>query len=562
MKLLKYILIVFVVVSINACDESILNEVPLDFYSPENAYVTPEDMEAAMFTMYSRLREHYDGNNFSVRADNLHAGTDLCMSGRSPETSHLGNYPIELTPTSSHASDTWTRMYRIIYDANVILNRLESTDYIDENLKEEHKGEAMFFRGYAYRHLAHLYGGVPIVLEEISEPKRDFTRAPKQDVVLQAISDLKYAAEALPGVEDVKSPGRVNSAAAWHALAELYITAGDYDKSIEAANKVINNPDIEIMTTRFGRKANEEGDPYWDLFQRFNLNRGNGNKEAIMVLQSEYNMPGGYSDPGKSGFGFEYQRSYNPLYWFIPDPDGINITFGFTSHQGGRCYGYIRPTPYFEYDIWGNGNWDVDLRNHSRNIKRHWEVNNPASAWIGKTTADFPSPWYENLSDVTLLRDFYPMVTKATTMNDYPAEDIKNPETGELHNVRFLRNDWYLMRVAETYLLRAEAKLHKGDVAGATADINIIRARSNAIPATTSEVDLDYLLDERMRELSYEENRRNTLARLGLVYERTKGRNPYGGATIQPHNNLYPIPYPEIERNTLEVLEQNPGYTN
>src|SRR5690606_32602826 len=120
--------------------------------------------------------------------------------------------------------------------------------------------------------------------------------------------------------------------------------------------------------------------------------------------------------------------------------------------------------------------------------------------------------------------------------------------------------DWYLVRVAETYLLRAEAKLGKGDNLGAASDINVVRNRANANPVAVADVTIDYILDERMRELNIEEARRMTLCRLGKLYDRTVLGNEFAGLTIQPHNNLYPIPFTEIERNTGAALEQNLGY--
>jgi hypothetical protein len=72
---------------------------------------------------------------------------------------------------------------------------------------------------------------------------------------------------------------------------------------------------------------------------------------------------------------------------------------------------------------------------------------------------------------------------------------------------------------------------------------------------------MDYILDERMRELGIEEKRRLTLQRLGLLYDRVTRFNPYYDQ-IQEFYNLWPIPFSEIERNTGAVLEQNPGYEN
>jgi hypothetical protein len=116
------------------------------------------------------------------------------------------------------------------------------------------------------------------------------------------------------------------------------------------------------------------------------------------------------------------------------------------------------------------------------------------------------------------------------------------------------------MRLAETYLLRAEAYLGAQELGLAAADINTVRERANADPITNTDVDIDFILDERARELSMEEFRTLTLMRLGLMYERTRDLNQWSGATIGEHNNLWPIPQREIDLNTGAELKQNPGY--
>ncbi len=120
--------------------------------------------------------------------------------------------------------------------------------------------------------------------------------------------------------------------------------------------------------------------------------------------------------------------------------------------------------------------------------------------------------------------------------------------------------DIYAIRLAETYLLRAEAHLMKGDQTSATADINFVRARAQATPATPAEVDIDYLLDERARELVAEEPRRLTLARTNTLVERVRAFNPISGETIQEFHGLLPIPQAEIDANIEGDLRQNPGY--
>jgi hypothetical protein len=121
-------------------------------------------------------------------------------------------------------------------------------------------------------------------------------------------------------------------------------------------------------------------------------------------------------------------------------------------------------------------------------------------------------------------------------------------------------NDFIVMRLAETYLLRAEAYFRKGDLEQAAADINVLRSRANASLIGPEAVSIDFILDERARELIIEEQRRRTLVRMGVLYDRVRRYNPSSATTIQPHHELWPIPQHVIDSNTGAILEQNPGY--
>lgn len=125
------------------------------------------------------------------------------------------------------------------------------------------------------------------------------------------------------------------------------------------------------------------------------------------------------------------------------------------------------------------------------------------------------------------------------------------------------------MRLGETYLLRAEARLKQDDFDGAAADINVLRDRANAPAVSAGDMTLDFILDERARELIGEENRRMTLVRTGTLVDRAirlNGTEPLADGNIettngiQDYNMLLPIPQDEIDLNKDAVLEQNPGY--
>jgi hypothetical protein len=123
--------------------------------------------------------------------------------------------------------------------------------------------------------------------------------------------------------------------------------------------------------------------------------------------------------------------------------------------------------------------------------------------------------------------------------------------------------DFILMRLGETYLLMAEAQFKQNKLTEAAASLNVIRARANATPITAGQVTMDFILDERVRELLAEENRRMTLMRTGTLVTRTQ---KYNTQTINPvlgltnKHLLLPVPQSERDLNKDAVLEQNTGY--
>ena len=130
---------------------------------------------------------------------------------------------------------------------------------------------------------------------------------------------------------------------------------------------------------------------------------------------------------------------------------------------------------------------------------------------------------------------------------------------------RLFRDD-YLIRLPETILLRAEIKWRTGDLHGAAGDVNLLRARARCdFRVQASDVDLDLILDERVREPVYEERRRNTLLRMGgtVAIDRIRKYAWWDGARTSlagKNFNLRPIPQAVIDTNKDAKPEQNPGW--
>jgi hypothetical protein len=116
------------------------------------------------------------------------------------------------------------------------------------------------------------------------------------------------------------------------------------------------------------------------------------------------------------------------------------------------------------------------------------------------------------------------------------------------------------LRLADTYLLLAEAQFKQGKLTEAAATLNIVRARAGASAIVPSQVTLAFILDERSRELVTEEQRRYTLLRTGTWYARTVLYNPLAKLGVVPRDSLLPIPQTVIDANLTKKMTQNPGY--
>jgi hypothetical protein len=323
---------------------------------------------------------------------------------------------------------------------------------------------------------------------------------------------------------------------------------------------------------------------YWDLFQRGNQNRSSGNREAIWVIQIETDViGGGGSTAGGSQNGvYALERVHAPLVrdLRIGTNAATNTPFlwPIANYTGGRGVGFLAPDTYFITDIW-QSDFNNDIRNANHNFVRDFYGNNPASPFFGQVistrnpppgTTGISGPIVANKPD----RAFYPYQSKATQVYEPPQTLVTAPAAvpAAIRNIDSLsRNyltagaggtyiDQYMFRLAETYLLRAEAYLGLGNAALAAADITTVRARSKASIVSPGQVTIDYILDERLREFGVEEKRMLTLMRLGKWVDRVRRFNPFYGTQMQDHFNLWPIPADEIERNRTAKLEQNPGY--
>jgi hypothetical protein len=570
MKKFKYIFIFIFTVGLISCDfDEVLTEVPKDFQSPENSFTNKAGFESVLAHIYLTIRTYmYSYTDSHENFDMLGIDGDLAYLLLTNDTYNEYFYWNTLNEDNEFSEKWWTRLYEWIYNANVIIDRAES-DLVDWNSEEEKNaivGEAKFIRAFAYHFLANMWGGVPLVLNETAAPKFDYQRASQEEVYLQCKSDLEFATKWMETVDELKG-GRAPRAAAYHLLSEVNICLGDYQGAINAASAVIDDPNFSLMTERYGvfkdftfngydyrGEYQPWGDVYWDLFREGNMNRIDGNTEVIWNVQFDPNILGG-GNVGKWGGNFVLERKWNPNWRGLKDINGVSNWLKDT--LCGRPSTGLSATPYAGTQIWEfKDDWDKDIRNSKYNIQRTFYWTNPESEFYGQPIT------YENVGDKSVFdRSTAPGFKKATTTLHH--NQFQDSQSGQGHDNGRIYKDWYIMRLAETYLLRAEAHHRNGDDANAAADINVVRSRAQATPVEAGEVDLDLILDERARELYMEEFRLNTLMRMGKLVEYLMKYHPIviqNGYSLGDHLNKFPIPRSEIEANKEAPLQQNPGY--
>ncbi|MCK8494649.1 RagB/SusD family nutrient uptake outer membrane protein [Spirosoma sp. RP8] len=523
-----------------SCKDQFLDEVPLASLSSDVVLSSRAGFDNYITGLHQAARDELSQEDLGSFYD-MYLGTDVATTGQE-QTVNFRNYTTFLTPTAAAASSFWNWGYtKMILRANTVIEYANKPElkgiFASDAERNAIIAEARFFRGYTYNLLANLYGGVPIIDVTYQNPKTDFVRATRKEVYEFAKADLEFATQYLPVTVAKSSEGRIVKGAADHLLTEVYINLGDYDKAIESSTRLISSGTYQLMTNRFGVRKDQPGDVYADLFAEGNQNRSTGNLESIYVWQYENLTPGGAG----TNNGNNNIRGWVPFLPNLKDPAGG--TGMIVSDSLGRGVAYSRPTTFFFYDLWKD-DWDNDIRNSVYNIRRKFYYNNPASTYFGKQVE-------KRTANEDTMRNVYPYLRKLEG----------KPFNGSNTSGR-TGKDFIVYRLAETYLLRAEAYVRKNNLTAAAADINAVRNRAKAKPVAAGDVTIDYILDERARELITEEPRRRTLSRMGKLVERTRKYQTRSDvrSTIQDFHELYPIPQSAIDANFSAKLTQNPGY--
>ncbi|WP_346861084.1 RagB/SusD family nutrient uptake outer membrane protein [uncultured Draconibacterium sp.] len=554
-KIQVFTLLVLLLTSVGCDDEKFLTEEPKTFYTTDNIFSSETQLDQVLITMYSALR------GLSQNAQILGFGTDIFDAPEFRSSGSFTDYS-RINAESGQFEYIYNYYYQTIKNANTVLSPeiLDGVTFESEESKAYVLAQARFFRAYCHGMLAELFGGVPIVTELATVPRYDYVRATREDTYQFAIDELEAIVDDLP--ETTTQGGRLVKGAAQHYLSEFYLALGietsnasAYDQSIKWASDVIDGGTYELMTERFGTRMNEENtvtggaDVFWDLFRLGNQNYSDGNRESIWTFQ--YDFDAYLEEDGQSRL--EYPRYFGPVYRAIEgfggpgDPNG-----GVGEDAGGRGVAFYAPTPLTEFVIWDESISAGDQRNAEHNISRKIFYNQVGDPLYGTQVPQ------EVIDATNVGRGWiFPIFYKVNT------DKYEGLDQGENRSNMF--RDIYAIRLPETILLRAEAYHRKGENQKAADDINLIRERAQCdILATAADVDIDYILDERARELFEEENRWATLLRMGGTVAVDRIREyallPHVGLTLTFDYNLWPIPQSAIDRNKDVKMEQNPGW--
>lgn len=548
-----------------SCSDSFLDET---MYSSYGTNVS--DLNALVLGMHYKYGQILGYSDQQGYAGIWQDGTDVGAPGDIQGVEQPFYRYAELNAENAGVSFLWNTLYDIINSANQIV--AAGADKTGATAKV---AEAKFFRAYCYNQLATGWGGVPLIVESASSPKTDYNRASLSEIDAQIAADINDAIDGLPEVDQMKKESRISKDAARMLAAEAFLRMGMRDasyfkKAEEAITPTISGGKYKLISERYGKFTGESGDYYHDMFRWGNQRRSQGNTEGIWTFEMEYGNVVSGGTIGAPQQRRNWVAAFHKLSDFMQNADSI----------GGRGNGRLRLSNYVKYGVFKE---EGDIRNSNYNIRRILYCNREPKA--DKATIKVNAQGFRTDSDADAVKTVTIQLGDRVYWKASDTLNVMYPHTTKWGGYDptddfgwALVKDFPIMRFAEAYLLRAEARFRQGNTQGAAADINVLRDRAfkdfrQISPAagkvTADQITIDFILDERIREMVGEENRRFTLMRTGELANRvnmmvTKWAEGTESKQISGFNasihTLLPIPLTEIQLNKDVQLEQNPGY--
>jgi hypothetical protein len=517
------------------------------------------------------------------------AGTDEVLAGGSASGSYFWTYNNILTSDGA-VTALWNIAYQDINTLNGVLQFGAASTTIDSATKRQYLAQAKFIRGFYYFYLVQTFGSVPLHTTFITNATTSDSRASVADVYTQIIQDLTQASTELqvkPTAPFLGKPG--TQAAALFLLSKVYLTrgwatgsSGDFSTAATIASNLITNAaTYGIGLNTDYATANAPGNEY--------------NQEVLFVIDREADLKYGERTTGsrasgnkENGLNFFFRPNYPTVNANYPAAGGLAIMT--RDIPNGRPFIRIRPNTNY---VLNEAFTDMaDDSRYDKTFQTVWIANTagvttPRGALtVGKDTGIWCAPFEVPAATVASFKGviFTPAGTNganAYTTVMYPSmSKYDDPNRADVNDAS--TRPEVMFKLSEAYLIAAEAYLKAGDATSAANMLNVIRKRAafrsanspaqNTTAATNmiiapGQVTIDFILDERSRELYGECQRWWDLVRTQTLSSRLQTWNPTEAfphySTSSPANAfmLRPIPQTEIDLVTTgPKFPQNPGY--
>lgn len=518
-------------------------------YTTDDFFDTKPGVEKLLVDVYSKLRGHYNTSKIQ------YWGTDIYLAADdNPDARMFNAYDNTFNSTAGVVGGYWNNLYKMVQETNILLNRM--TPQMEGLSAAEFttiQAEAKFLRVLAYYYLVETFGPVPLLIEESTTPIVSVTRESEANIYSFMIDELSSVENDLP--MKPSQQGRVGKGALYQLLGKLYLT--------RAYRSYGSTADFTTAAGYFDQLINDPANTYTLLpnFASVFDENNQANREVIFSVQytTDRNFVGG-GNPQQSMFGFCINCFYPSMF--------IEVQKDYSYMQ--REF-WINPRVHELFDPSKDGRYEASFQ-------RSFTINNPDHPRFGQPGLFMPV-WNDASGNTAGAEEFIPFKDNEGNYLWYP-QLASNPELAKgsdkmpiLKKFKDTKIQWLgpgsreavVYRMADTYLLSAEAHLGAGATATALDRLNVVRRRAALTDELRDDmelaaIDLDVLLDERARELLGEYDRWFDLKRTGKLIERTLANNPQARAV----NNLSEIhlvrPIPQDEINKLSGLTQNTGY--
>jgi hypothetical protein len=501
-----------------ACTD--LTEVPNDALTPNNAFKSDAELVAGIAAVYARLRNPLNDyfNVSEVTTDEIIVptrGTDWFDNGTWLEM-YRQTWTASSGSTLAYMNNAWNDLFSGVARANLMLDVLQKQGSTTA-ANVQAVAELRVLRAFFYYLLQDFFGGVPLVTGTALEATARVSR----DSVFKFIeAELIAARTDLPESRDASQYGRLTRGAANAILASLYINAGVFtkDQGIDAAG--------------------------------YNSCAGISVAGGASACQAAIDAADAVINSGRYSLSPDIRDNFSPTN--DASPENIFVV----AHTNQPSLGESFPMRTLHYNMLSTGGgspWNgfatiADTYNsfdHAADKRdKMWLVGQQYSFNTGQPVNDrtgSPLIFTPTINNIEQAAE-----NEGVRFNKFP------PITNALAGDAF-PNDFPFFRLAEMYLIKAEAQLALGNGGEATANVNIVRARAFDPPKPLASVTTDDIYKERLFELVAEMKRRTDMVRFGHYVDARQ----YKGQR-EAYRVLFPIPSTQIQSNGK--LTQNPGY--